>query len=584
MPVADELYRSADLLVRARTGCDSSYCVVTFDSFTDRRTLDREGFGETFFASRGVNAIHVLSRDNDWYLLPDIELALAAAAKAARPFERVSAYGSSMGAYAAIRLGGLAGATTAIALSPQFSLDPRLVPFEDRWDPDARRLDYEIERRLALKGFVSSADVFYDPTDRDARHVELYRACLEARDVRLPECGHPVTGFLAEVGLLQHAVMEAAQGTLDRAAFERKALAMRGRSPQYYATLARRPGPPQKKLELARQAYELFPNDFGYIAWYAQALSAAGRNDEAIAKFEEAMAIEPDHLTVLTRLCEFLASRRRLPAARAVADWLSRLHPGAAPIEAFRAELGRPRLADAPERLRQWRARLSGFRRARMTRPHPTLSPRRERPAAATGASAPRVPASPPTIQSWMRHAATIAAVPRSPVDAVLLGDSLAHQWPANAWSGRRVLNLGVSGDRTQHVLWRLACFDDGAIDAKAVVLMIGVNNLASGDKVQSIIEAIGDVIGEIRRVAPGATIAVVSLPPFGPDFRLRDDDRKALNASLTGMADVTVVGEPALWAPRGTEAGCYQPDAVHFTRAGYDRLSAATVRALATR
>ena len=581
MPVADELYRSADLLVRARTGCDSSYCVVTFDSFTDRRTLDREGFGEAFFASRGVNAIHILSRDNDWYLLPDIEPALAAAAKAARPFDRVSAYGSSMGAYAAIRLGRLAGATTAIALSPQFSLDPRLVPFEDRWDPDARRLDYEIERRLALKGFVASADIFYDPTDRDARHVELYRDRLEVRDVRLPECGHPVTGFLAEVGLLQPAVLEAAQGTLDRTAFEREALAMRGRSPQYYATLAHRPGTPQKKLELARQAYELFPNDVGYIAWYAQALSAAGRNDEATAKFDEAMAIEPDHLTVLTRLCEFLASSRRLPAARAVADWLSRLHPGAAPIEAFRAELNRPRLADAPALLRRWRGRLSGFGGGRPAPPPPPPSPPRERLQSTPGASAPRIPASPPTVQSWLRHAATIVAVPRSPVDIVLLGDSLAHQWPANAWTGRRVFNLGVSGDRTQHVLWRLACFDDGGIDAKAVVLIVGVNNLASGDDIQSIVEAIGDVIGEIRRSAAAAKIAVVSLPPFGPDFRLRDDDRTLFNASLTKMADVIVVGEPAHWAPRGTEAGCYQPDAVHFTRAGYERLTAATARAL---
>ena len=176
MPVADELYRSADLLVRARTGSNSAFCVVTFDSFTDRRTLDREGFGETFFASRGVNAIPMFSRATTIGICCRTSSStLAAAAKAARPFERVSAYGSSMGAYAAIRLGGLAGATTAIALSPQFSLDPRLVPFEDRWDPDARRLDYEIERRLALKGFVSSADVFYDPTDRDARHVELYR-------------------------------------------------------------------------------------------------------------------------------------------------------------------------------------------------------------------------------------------------------------------------------------------------------------------------------------------------------------------------------------------------------------------------
>jgi lysophospholipase L1-like esterase/tetratricopeptide (TPR) repeat protein len=582
MRVAEEIYRSHDLLVRGRTGYETPFCVVTFDSFTDRRTLDREGFGEAFFASRGVNAVHVLSRDNDWYLLPDIELALEAAAKATASFDRVSAYGSSMGAYAAIRLGGLAGASTAIALSPQFSIDPRLVPFEDRWDPDARRLDYEIERRLALKGFVSSADIFYDPADRDARHVELYRNRLEVRDVRLPDCGHPVTGFLAEVGLLQRVVLDAAQGTLDRAAFEREALEMRDRSPQYYATLALRPGPPQKKLELARRAYELFADDAGYIVRYAQALALAGQDEEAMAKFDEAMAIEPDHLAVLTQVCEFLSSRRRLPAARAVADWLSRLHPGAAPVETLRAKLSRPRLSDAPERLRHWRTRVSGFRGGRAAPPRPTASPPRERLQAQHGAPPPRMPASPPAIQSWLRHAAIIAAVPRSPVDIALLGDSLAHQWPANEWTGRRIVNLGSSGDRTQHLLWRLACFDDGAIDATAVVLMIGVNNLMCGDEVQSIVEAIGDIIGDTRRVAPGAKIAVVSLPPFGPDFQFRDEDRKALNAALAKMPGVIVVGEPAHWAPHGAEAGCYQPDGVHFTRAGYERLTAATARALA--
>jgi lysophospholipase L1-like esterase len=577
-----EIYRSADLLVRTRIGYESPFCVVTFDSFTDRRTLDREGFGEAFLASRAVNAIHVLSRDNDWYLLPDIELALDAAAKAAASFDRVSAYGSSMGAYAAIRLGGLAGASTAIALSPQFSIDPRLVPFEDRWDPDARRLDFEIERRLALKGFVASADVFYDPSDRDSRHVELYRDRLEVRDVRLPDCGDPVTGFLAEVGLLQRAIIEAAQGTLDRAAFEREALEMRDRAPQYYATLALRPGPPQKKLELARRAYELFADDAGYIARYAQALALARRDEEAMAKFDEAMAIEPDHLAVLTQVCEFLSSRRRLPAARAVADWLWRLHPGAAPIEILRAKFSRTRFADAPRRLRHLRARLFGFGGGRPAPPRPTPSPPRERLYAPPGSPAPRIPASPPTIQSWLRHAGIIGAVPRSKVDIVLLGDSLAHQWPANAWADRRTLNLGVSGDRTQHVLWRLACFDDGAIEAKAVVLIIGVNNLAGGEDIQSIVAGVGDVIGEARRVAPGAKIAAVALPPFGPDFRLRNDDRKALNASLAKMPDVIVVGEPAHWAPDGSEAGCYQPDAVHFTRVGYERLTAAAARALA--
>ena len=575
---AAELYRSADLLVRARTGCESRYCVVTFHSYTDHRTLEREGFGEGFLASRGVNAVHILSRDNEWYLLPDIELALEAAAKAVASFERVSVYGSSMGAYAAMRFGGLAGATTAIALSPQFSLDPRVAPFENRWELDARRLDYEIERRLARKGFVPSAYVFYDPTDRDARHVELFRPSVAIHDVRLPDCGHPVTGFLAEVRLLERAVLEAAEGKFDPAAFEREALAMRERAPQYYLTLASRPNPRKRKVELVRRAHELFATDVGYMARYAQALWRAGRDEEAVEKFDQAMKAEPDHHFVMRFVCEFLDAKGRRPAARAAVEWLSRLHPGAAPIEHVRASLSQPRLSETP---RHWRARLARLRSGQAA-PRPTLSPPLARLKTPPGASPPRAPASPPTIRAWMRHASVIEAVPGSPIDIALIGDSLAEEWPKRAWRGRRVLNLGSSGDRSQHLLWRLACFDDGGVDAKAAIIIIGVNNLKAGDPVEAIIEAVGDVVRETRRLAPRARIAIVSLPPFGPNFQFRDDDRKTLNESLARLPEVVVVREPADWAPHSAEASCYRPDALHFTRAGYERLTVTAMRALA--
>ncbi len=578
MPAAIELYRSADLLVRARIGFDSPYCLVTFGSYTDNRTLDRDGFGEAFFVSRSVNAIHVLSLDNDWYLLPDVERALDAASSAAKSFDRVSTYGSSMGAYAAIRLGRLAGATTAIALSPQFSLDSRVVPFENRWPPEARRLDYEIERRLAKRGFVPAAYVFYDPFDRDARHVDLFRPWLEVRDVRLPDCGHPVTGFLAEVGLLDRAALEPAEGAFDRVAFERDALAKRESAPQYYLTLASRPITPEKKLELVRRAYELFCSDVGYIARYGEALWMAGRHDVAVAMFDQAMRTEPDHDFVLRYVCEFLDASRRRETARAVADWLTRLHPGAAPIESLAARLRRPQLADASERLRHWRSR-----RPWLLGDQP-LSPPPARLKISLGAPSPRAASSPPTIQSWTRHAATIGAVAGSRADVVLIGDSLAEQWPAALWAGRRILNLGSSGDRTQHVLWRLACLDDGAIDAKAAIVIVGVNNLLAGDDVRAVIEAVGDVILEMRRAAPAAKIAIVALPPFGPDFRFREADRNTFNAALADLKDAAAVEGPADWAPRGAEASCYQADGVHFTRAGYERLTKAAAQTPAGR
>ena len=271
-----DAYRSADLLVRVRAGHDLGVCVVTFDSFTDCRTIDRQGFGEAFFAARKIDAVHILSRDNDWYLLPDIELALAAAARATSGHKRVLAYGSSMGAYAAIRFGRLAGAGEAFALSPQFSLDPSFVPFEYRWKADASRLDFSIERRLYSLGFVESAIVLYDPRDLDRRHVDLFRDHVNVRDVRLPGAGHPVTGYLAELEILQRAILEVVRGTFDADAFAREAFRARRRSPQYYRTLSQRPRAHRWKAPLARRAYELAPSDAGYVSDYAQALVCFG--------------------------------------------------------------------------------------------------------------------------------------------------------------------------------------------------------------------------------------------------------------------------------------------------------------------
>ena len=173
-PTRLELFRSADFVVRAVTGFDPTVCVVTFDSYTDQRTLDRSGFGEDFFADRRIDAIHVIPRVNDWYQHEDILAICATIAEATGPYARVYAYGSSMGGYAAIRFGGLFGAT-AIALSPQYSIDRRIVPFEHRWTGDAQRIRYAIERS-GRDSFAQIVYACYDPIDLDRRHVELLPA------------------------------------------------------------------------------------------------------------------------------------------------------------------------------------------------------------------------------------------------------------------------------------------------------------------------------------------------------------------------------------------------------------------------
>ena len=79
------------------------------------------------------------------------------------------------------------------------------------------------------------------------------------------------------------------EGAFDREAFQRDALAKREYAPQYYLTLASRPVAAVKKLELVRRAYELLSSDVGYMARYGEALWMAGRHDDAVAMFDQAM-------------------------------------------------------------------------------------------------------------------------------------------------------------------------------------------------------------------------------------------------------------------------------------------------------
>ena len=64
---ATSLFRDGDLAVRHHGGRGGDACVVTFDPFTDVMDLDRPAFGEALFDQEGIDAVHVLSRDNRWY-------------------------------------------------------------------------------------------------------------------------------------------------------------------------------------------------------------------------------------------------------------------------------------------------------------------------------------------------------------------------------------------------------------------------------------------------------------------------------------------------------------------------------------
>jgi hypothetical protein len=111
---------------------------VTFESYIDNRTLDRPGFGEVFFDANGIDTIHVIPRNNDWYQYPEAEEACRRVRELTASYPHVVAYGQSMGSYGAIRLGGCVGAQVALPISPQFpsiQLSPLRASLGQRFGP-----------------------------------------------------------------------------------------------------------------------------------------------------------------------------------------------------------------------------------------------------------------------------------------------------------------------------------------------------------------------------------------------------------------------------------------------------------------
>lgn len=136
----------------------------------------------------------------------------------------------------------------------------------------------------------------------------------------------------------------------------------------------------------------------------------------------------------------------------------------------------------------------------------------------------------------------------------IFLGDSITQMWEtegAEAWA-RFVeqwgaLNFGVSGDCTQHLLWRLQNGRIGQLRPSVTVLMIGSNNVKQGHAPDDIKRGVEVVLAEIHNRLPETKIALMAILP-------REDVKpwavRETNDQLRGLAD----GRRVVWLNCGDD------------------------------
>ena len=336
------LFRSDNLEVRHISGADKRRHVVTFDPWHAEATLDRPGFAQDFLAKHGIAATHVLTRDNDWYQYPELGEALAAVRAATAGSERVMTYGISMGAYAAIRFADAVGAQSSLAISPQYSIDPAKVPFEDRWGQIRRRLTF----LDAVDGPVACGHapiLIYDPTDRDCHHVARFAQDITIQAVPIRHGGHPAITYLAEAGMLSGIVLAALDGTFDPAAMLAALRVRRRKMAFHHAQLARAQPAwrPRAALALATRAQAIAPNSPLANNVLANALSAVEDHEQAIARHEDALTAGARFPTLLYDYATALAAAGRHEHALAIVDELIGLLPASADVRHLRYRIFR---------------------------------------------------------------------------------------------------------------------------------------------------------------------------------------------------------------------------------------------------
>lgn len=186
---------------------------------------------------------------------------------------------------------------------------------------------------------------------------------------------------------------------------------------------------------------------------------------------------------------------------------------------------------------------------------------------------------------AWLKlheaHVRTVQANAGS-VDVLLVGDSITIQWDdswAKHFPDRKAVNIGIGGDKTQNVLWRL---DHGGVEGlqpKAIVLMIGNNNMFFTPEtgIEAAAKGIGMCVKNLREKFPDAPLVIAKiLPAHAPGIRFYEDI-KLTNAALDLLK---LEGDPKvrvldLWTDFTNADGTikqelFTPDHIHLSPAGY--------------
>jgi hypothetical protein len=253
------LHESVDYIVEYNRYSDDPLVVICFDNFMPDQGFHLQPFGQRFLAEQQINNVIVNAARNDWYQNPAIPDIATTIRQATEGMNRIG-YGSSMGGFAVLDLFEQLSLAKAIALCPQYSIDPVQVPFENRWRDEAARISFR-SGSIQIPGSIRDAVILSDPFHKlDASHIKLIRERHAAQFFSIPFCGHDPAEYLRRARMLQELILDLVFGRFEAKAWNRRIRAQRRNNNCYWLNRSRvlwMRGNHVEALEAARSALEL---------------------------------------------------------------------------------------------------------------------------------------------------------------------------------------------------------------------------------------------------------------------------------------------------------------------------------------
>ena len=177
------------------------------------------------------------------------------------------------------------------------------------------------------------------------------------------------------------------------------------------------------------------------------------------------------------------------------------------------------------------------------------------------------------------------ALVEQGDIDILMVGDSITHGWDGagveqwNKYYGdKKAINMGIGGDQTEQVIWRLEHYALDKINPKAAVLLIGVNDTASGDPPQNVALGIRKIVSILKDNYPAMKITVLKVFPWGNADEKTAKQAKvdllnvAIEPMLLGFDHVQVLDlGPKFLDMKGNLTPIVMPDFLHPNAFGYE-------------